>query len=121
MQIAEFVSDLFHISDEFNTPTDEQKKMLRDRFHYSLSTYVYYNDGGLLFSSTCMSISTVKAAVRSWMYYAGFEYINSEYVYRIETPDEAHVFFSADDDRVREVLDMLEGNEESEVDNIEKP
>lgn len=99
-EIEEAVSDIVNVYIDDNCLIGSPGKTGLDIRAFTERFY-YNND--------CIIVT--EAANRSLRYYGGFEYIDSEYVRQYGD----YVFYSAEADRVRDVIDNLTENENANV------
>ena len=85
--------------------TDEQETAIEERFHNLFVGKVYVGED-------CIALIG-ESTRRNWNYYAGFEYINDEYITSV---GDLHIY-NMDNERVFEVLELLEMTDTYEDDD----
>lgn len=97
---------------------DFYESRIRDRFGRNISTQgvriiCVEGEDYLLFED--------EYTWKNWLYYAGFEYIESEHINQIKVGDVFYCWIKAEDhSRVQEVIDMMNEEEEEETNEDEE-
>lgn len=84
--------------------TKKQSRILRQRFNNLNGYGVYYNDDCIIITSD--------SANRNWSYYAGFEYVDKEYINVLNINGSVIGVYFNDSDRVSDIIEILKESEE---------